>query len=466
MKRIVIALITITAVIICACSNGGTSAEELTKYYAEQAAKEGAEAAKEIAKDVAEEGVSKVNQAIDENETASKVKKGVTTAGEYAQDAYEYATDENTINSAKSTAKEVGEDSLNFFEYMIQKMERTWKGVVLNIEKGPANADSANGNILEDLENISEYDFYGNYTNPFKEAKGIDTSSQGTAWEQFKVAYGDFSKETKETIEKIKQNHDAKHPSSSSGKASNDSKGGSSGGNGGSNTQNQSSVSPSTSVSGNVVAQNTGEYTQTLSQLLLPIVPEYSGNPYCIVNNNVPFFEKDDLTTEPFIILSELDSLGRCGVAYMNACRELAPTEERGSIGEVKPTGWNQAKYDTLKDENDNPAGYYQCRCHLLAYTNSGLNAEPRNLISGTFYFNVDGMEPFELAISHYTKSTGHHVLTRVTPIFNGNELMARGVLMEAQSVEDNELSFCVFVYNVAPGLTIDYATGKSRLAE
>ena len=210
MRKKILALISGVVIVLSGC--GGTSAEELTKYYAEQAAKETAQKAKEVAEDAAAEGASKINQAIDENETASKVKQGVTTAGEYAQDAYDYATDEDNINSAKQTAKEVGEDSINFFDYMISKMGNLWEGVVENIEKGPAGATSTPMNSLEDLQNASEYDFYGNYTNPFKEAKGIDTSSEGTAMDQLKVAYEELSQSTKETIQKIKQNHDPKHP--------------------------------------------------------------------------------------------------------------------------------------------------------------------------------------------------------------------------------------------------------------
>lgn len=438
--------------------NFGMSAEELTKYYAEQAAKEAAEAA------------SKVNQAIDENETASKVKQGVTTAGEYAQDAYEYAKDENTINSAKETAKEVGEDSKNFLEYMINKMDVLWEGVVENIEKGPAGATSSPyGNTEEDLKNASEYDFYGDYTNPFKEAKGIDTTSEGTAMDQLKSAYQSLSQATKETISNIKKNHDEKHgPSSNTQSGSNGAE--STTKNSGANNEAESSTSQaateSLSYTGTISSSTSQRFTENISDSLIPALPEYKGNPYCIVNDNVPFFAEEDFTTDAFELYSELDSLGRCGVAYANICKDIMPTEERGSIGSVKPTGFIQKRYEVLESETDNPYGYLYARCHLIAYTLAGENANPLNLITGTFYFNVEGMEPFELATSYYVKSTGHHVLYRTTPIYSGNNLVANGVLMEAKSVEDDELCFCVYVYNVAPGVTIDYATGNSTLAE
>ncbi len=196
-------------------------------------------------------------------------------------------------------------------------------------------------------------------------------------------------------------------------------------------------------------------------------VEPFSGAPYTIVNNNKPFFTEDELkSTEAKITLTDLDYLGRCGPATELIDKNYLPKEQRGEIGMVKPSGWNQAKYDSLKNE-ENPAGYLYARCHLLAYCLSGLNAEPRNLITGSLtQFNVLGMEPFELQTLYYVKSTGNHVLYRVTPLFRGNNLLADGVLMEAQSIEDNGLSFCVFVYNdpgIGSGISIDYLTGKSR---
>ena len=197
-------------------------------------------------------------------------------------------------------------------------------------------------------------------------------------------------------------------------------------------------------------------------------VADFSGAPYEVINNNKPFFTEQELSqTEPRITLTELDALGRCGQATELIDYRSLPKEPRGEIGMVKPSGWNQAKYDTLKCE-ENPAGYLYARCHLLAYCLSGLNAEPRNLITGTLtQFNVIGMEPFELQTLYYVKGTRNHVLYRVTPLFKGANLVADGVLMEAQSIEDSGLSFCVFVYNVPQAgsrVKIDYFTGKSYM--
>ncbi|MCF0229847.1 MAG: DNA/RNA non-specific endonuclease [Parasporobacterium sp.] len=192
-------------------------------------------------------------------------------------------------------------------------------------------------------------------------------------------------------------------------------------------------------------------------------IPEYSGRPYAYVNGGVPNFTADDLTTEPFEIYSDLDWLGRCGVAYANICMELMPTEERGSIGMIKPSGWNQEKYPGIVD-SDPP--YLYNRCHLIGYQLSGENANEKNLITGTRYLNVEGMLPFENMVADYVRRTGNHVLYRVTPIFEGLELVARGVLMEAMSVEDNGagILFNIYCYNVQPGIVIDYVTGENRL--
>ncbi len=194
------------------------------------------------------------------------------------------------------------------------------------------------------------------------------------------------------------------------------------------------------------------------------IVPEYTGNAYIEINGNKPFFTDYELKNISEILLSSLDPLGRCGPAEEMVGPEMLPTEPRGEIGMVKPSGWHQAKYESLKN-SENPAGYLYSRCHLLAYCLSGLNAENRNLITGTYtQFNVLGMEPFELETLSYVKKTGNHVLYRVTPLFKGVNLIADGVLMEAQSIEDDGLSFCVFIYNNAgdSGVKIDYLTGKS----
>ena len=191
-------------------------------------------------------------------------------------------------------------------------------------------------------------------------------------------------------------------------------------------------------------------------------VPAYSGQPYVAVNGNVPYFTEDDLTAVSFERYSDLDSLGRCGVAYASVSTDTMPTEKRGSIGEVKPTGWINAKYDFVDGK------YLYNRCHLIGYQLTAENANEKNLITGTRYLNVQGMLPFENLTADYVKETGNHVMYRVTPIFEGDNLVASGVLMEAKSVEDegDGVLFCVYVYNVQPGVTIDYATGKSELAE
>ena len=189
-------------------------------------------------------------------------------------------------------------------------------------------------------------------------------------------------------------------------------------------------------------------------------VPAYSGEPYVVVNNNNPFFKDSDLTTEAFEKYSDLDSLGRCGAAYANVCQEIMPTEKRGAIGMVKPTGWQTVKYDWVDGK------YLYNRCHLIGYHLSGENANEKNLITGTRYLNVDGMLPFENLVADYVHETDHHVLYRVTPVFENSNLVASGVLMEAQSVEDDDVLFCVYCYNVQPKVTIDYATGESHASE
>ena len=199
----------------------------------------------------------------------------------------------------------------------------------------------------------------------------------------------------------------------------------------------------------------TGEGTSAFS---LREIPAYSGTPYTEVNDNQPYFTEADLTTQSFETYSELDSLGRCGVAYANVGQDLMPTEPRGEIGSVKPTGWHLMKYDNVDGK------YLYNRCHLIAYMLAAENANPQNLITGTRYLNTQGMLPFETKVSDYVKATGNHVLYRVTPIFDGDNLLADGVLMEAYSVEDAGagICFCVFVYNVQPGIGIDYATGDN----
>lgn len=197
----------------------------------------------------------------------------------------------------------------------------------------------------------------------------------------------------------------------------------------------------------------------TVNAADLSQIPNYIGNPYTIVNDNEPEFDESDFTTEAFETYSDLDNLGRCGVAYANICKELMPTEKRGKIGMIKPSGWHTVKYpEIIKDR------YLYNRCHMIGFQLAGENANEKNLITGTRYLNVDGMLPFEDEIADYVNNTGNHVLYRVTPVFNGDNLVASGVQMEAESVEDSGegVKFNVYCYNVQPGIGIDYATGDS----
>lgn len=191
----------------------------------------------------------------------------------------------------------------------------------------------------------------------------------------------------------------------------------------------------------------------------LESIPEYTGDPYVVINENVPFFTESDFTEEAFETYSDLDELRRCGAAFANVGKETMPTEERGQIGMIKPSGWQTVKYDCVDGK------YLYNRCHLIGYQLSAENANEKNLITGTRYLNVSGMLPFENMVADYIKNTGNHVLYRITPIYQGKNLVASGVLMEAQSVEDDTIRFCVYCYNVQPGIQIDYATGKSSLA-
>lgn len=188
-------------------------------------------------------------------------------------------------------------------------------------------------------------------------------------------------------------------------------------------------------------------------------VPEFSGEAYVVINDNQPEFTQEDMTTDSYEYYSSLDMLGRCG--YTMACigSDLMPTQDRESISEVKPTGWVQAQYDFVDGKS-----LYN-RCHLIGFQLTGENANERNLVTGTRYCNVQGMLPFENMVADYIKETDNHVLYRVTPIFTGDELVCRGIQMEAFSVEDNGDGICfnVYVYNAQPGVTIDYATGESR---
>lgn len=191
-------------------------------------------------------------------------------------------------------------------------------------------------------------------------------------------------------------------------------------------------------------------------------IPPFSGEAYVAVNGNVPFFLEEEYTTESYEYYSELDDLGRCGMTMVCVGLDIMPTEERGSIGSVKPSGWQSVKYDIVDGK------YLYNRCHLIGFQLAGENANKRNLITGTRFLNIEGMLPFEDMVADYVKETENHVLYRVTPIFNGDDLVAEGVLLEGWSVEDSGegICFCVYAYNAQPGIVIDYATGDSRLAE
>lgn len=192
----------------------------------------------------------------------------------------------------------------------------------------------------------------------------------------------------------------------------------------------------------------------------LDSVPEYNGSPYVVINNNIPYFTEEDYSTTSFETYGELDDLGRCSEAFANIGQDLMPTEERGSIGSIKPTGWQTVKYDIVDGK------YLYNRCHLIGYQLTGENANKQNLITGTRYLNIQGMLPFENMVADYIKETNNHVLYRATPIFEGNNLLASGVLLEAYSVEDNGegIIFNVYCYNVQPGINIDYSDGSNSL--
>lgn len=193
----------------------------------------------------------------------------------------------------------------------------------------------------------------------------------------------------------------------------------------------------------------------------MDMVPPNDGRLYFEINGNVPFFTEDDYTVEAFEKYSPLDRLGRCGTAYACIGTETMPTEPRGKIGMIKPSGWQITKYDFIDGQ------YLYNRSHLIAHQLSGENANEKNLITGTRYMNAQCMEPFESLTGDYVRSTKNHVLYRVTPVFEGDDLLASGVLMEAYSVEDNGagICFCIFCYNAQPGVVIDYSDGTSRLA-
>ena len=187
-------------------------------------------------------------------------------------------------------------------------------------------------------------------------------------------------------------------------------------------------------------------------------IPPFSGEAYIAINGNVPFFVEEEITDESYEYYSELDELGRCGVTEACIGIDIMPTEDRGDIGSVKPSGWQSVKYDIVEGK------YLYNRCHLIGFQLAGENANKKNLITGTRYLNIEGMLPFENLVADYVQETENHVMYRVTPIFEGEDLVAQGVVMEGWSVEDEGegVCFCVFAYNAQPGITIDYATGES----
>lgn len=213
-----------------------------------------------------------------------------------------------------------------------------------------------------------------------------------------------------------------------------------------------------------------GAITQTMAQNVTSVdlkeIPEYEKTPYVYINNNKPDFTEKDYTKEPFEKYSDLDNFGRCGIAYANICKEIMPKagEKRGAIGNIKPSGWKNAKYEGLVDGD-----YLYNRCHLIGWQLAGENDNKLNLITGSRYMNVEGMLPFENMVDDYFEediNRNNHVLYRVTPIYEGTNLVASGVQIEAYSIEDNGkgVQFNVYVYNVQPGIEINYATGESKL--
>ncbi|MFR3423418.1 MAG: DNA/RNA non-specific endonuclease [Lachnospiraceae bacterium] len=192
-------------------------------------------------------------------------------------------------------------------------------------------------------------------------------------------------------------------------------------------------------------------------------IPAFADAPYVVIDDNEPDFQESDYSETSYEYYSDLDELGRCGVAVSNIGKDLMPTKKRGSIGKVKPSGWHTVKYDFVDGK------YLYNRCHLIGYQLTAENANEKNLITGTRYMNVDGMLPFENMVADYIKETGNHVLYRVTPIYTGDNLVADGVEMEAEisrRVMATVSRYHVFVYNEQPGVAIDHATGESHLAE
>ena len=206
--------------------------------------------------------------------------------------------------------------------------------------------------------------------------------------------------------------------------------------------------------------QNQLNNTYSIPSYVIENIPEYDGQDYVYINNNEPYFTTEDLSTSSFEHYSDLDSLGRCGIAYANISIDLMPASERESIGMIKPSGWHTIKYDIISGK------YLYNRCHLIGYQLTGENANEKNLITCTRQMNTSTMVKFENSVANYIKKTNNHVLYRATPIFKDDNLLASGVELEALSVEDNGvgIKFNVFIYNVQEGIEIDYKTGDSQL--
>lgn len=217
---------------------------------------------------------------------------------------------------------------------------------------------------------------------------------------------------------------------------------------------------PSADIEASEDAEWTEETVWSGSGFSIADVPPYDGSPSVVIYDNIPFFTPEELVTESFESYSELDELGRCGVAYGCIGRDLMPDGPRDNISEIHPSGWHTVKYDGIDGL------YLYNRSHLIAYSLAGENANEKNLITGTRYMNKEGMNPYEIEVADYVLRTGNHVLYRVTPVFLGDNLVASGVEMEAQSVEDDGICFHVYCYNLQPGFAIDYATGRSHRTE
>ena len=224
------------------------------------------------------------------------------------------------------------------------------------------------------------------------------------------------------------------------------------------------SISDTSSNSAALLTTAQAAKKNTKNSFSLNEVPKYNGKASVVVHGNQPYFtSREKQNTKSFESYHKLDKLGRCGVAYANISIDTMPTEKRGEIGQIRPSGWHTVKYSGVVDGN-----YLYNRCHLIAYCLTAENANKKNLITGTRYMNATGMVPFENEVADYVKETDHHVLYRVTPVFEGENLVASGVLIEAESVEDQGtgVKFCVFCYNVQPGIGIDYATGDSWIED